>query len=210
MSALDVGKVRGFILQLPKPTTVRISTAEGPTDELKVGRQSFMRLAETICAINPDLIECLDKDGELTRAMRPESMPDDQGESRAVELPEALAGDPNAAMITHFANLLHQAYRHSTEIAFTKLVDLVDRIDSRSDSIERRLERAEADHRSALHEQIDSELDRAEEASRLAKEGKPEGEGQAMEMMQAMLAGMSQAGAKASQKVPTPPNGKAS
>ena len=66
-------------------------------------------------------------------------------------------------MLSHFANLVHRAYQHSTELAFTKLVELVERIDARSDAIEARLERTEAEHRRTLREQVEDAFDRAEE-----------------------------------------------
>lgn len=200
MSALDVGKVRGFILQIPKPITVRISSTDGATDELKVGRQSFMRMAETICAVDPELVECLDKEGALIRAMRPEELVVVEP-PRDTELPDELKGDKVSAQLNHFANLLSQAYRHSTDVAFNKLVDLVERGEARYDAMERRLDRAENETREALRDQIDAEMKRVEESA-LGKDGAPN-EGQALEMLQAMMGGISQG------KTVTPPNGKA-
>ena len=33
-----VGKMRGFLLQHPKPTVIRLTTPEGQSEEIKVGK----------------------------------------------------------------------------------------------------------------------------------------------------------------------------
>lgn len=156
---MNVSRIRGFLLQLPKPHAVRVS-GDGEPQTLKPGR-SYAKLADTIAALSPDLVECLDKDGNVLRATRLEA--EDAKRSDAAAIPEALKADPNALMLTHFANLVHRAYEHSSEIAFTKLVELVDKMNDRADGIEQRLERAESRNRALLQEQVDAELERAEE-----------------------------------------------
>lgn len=165
---MSVSKIRGFLLQLPKPAAVRV-TAEGEPQLIKVGK-SYAKLAETIDALGVELVEALDKDGAtVLRAMRLGTV--ESQRSSASELPEVLKQDPQAAMFTHFANLLHRAYEHSSEIAFTKMVEVFDIMNVRSDSIERRLERAEADRRALLQQQVDDAIDQAEErAERAAAE----------------------------------------
>jgi hypothetical protein len=163
---MQVARIRGFLLQAPKPSTVRV-TGEGEPQELKQIR-SYAKCAETIVALEPELIECLDRDGNLLRALRADS-PEAQSESPP--LPAALSNDPAAAMLTHFASLLHRAYEHSTTVAFAKLVELVERMGDRAEAIEQRLERAEAAHREAVQEQIDDAFDRAEEAKEQAETG---------------------------------------
>lgn len=159
MSA-DVARIRGFLIQQPKPAFVRI-TGEGEPQELTPGR-SYQRCAETIAALDPELVECLDASKKLLRAMNlsaPESRRSD-----AAEIPAGIAADPHALMLTHLANLVHRAYEHSTETAFTKLVELMDRVNARSEAIEQRLERAEAQYRRLANDQIEAALDRVEEA----------------------------------------------
>lgn len=164
---MNQGKIRGFLLQLPKPALVRI-TGDGEPQELKPGK-SYTKTAETICALGPELIECLDSDGKVLRAMRTDTA--DAQRSTAAELPPVLQGDPQAAMLTHFANLLHRAYEHSTEIAFTRLVELTERMNDRSEAIEQRLERTEAANRRLLQDQVDDAFERAQEAAEKAEQG---------------------------------------
>jgi ribosomal protein L17 len=161
---VNQGKIRGFLLQLPKPSLVRI-TGDGEPQELKPGK-SYTKTAETICALAPELIECLDSDGKVIRAMRTDT-PEAQ-RSTAAELPQVLQTDPHAAMLTHFANLLHRAYEHSTEIAFTRLVELTERMGDRADAIEQRLERTESANRRLLQDQVDDAFERAQEVAEQA------------------------------------------
>jgi hypothetical protein len=143
------------------------SSGDGEPQEIKPGR-SFARTADTIAALGVDLLEVLDAQGNVIRAMRLDSPEASRVEAAAT--PHGLEADPNALMLTHFANLLHRAYSHSTEIAFTKMVELVERIGDRSDAIEQRLERTEIAHRKVLHQQIEDAFDRAEEAAEKAQE----------------------------------------
>jgi len=164
---MNVGRIRGFLLQLPKPSLIRI-TGDGEPQELKPGK-SYAKTAETIAALAPDLIECLDSEGKVLRAQRTDTA--ESRRSDAPDLPAVLATDPHAAMLTHFAGLLHRAYEHSTEIAFTRLVELTERMGDRADAIEQRLERTEAANRRLLQEQVDDAFERAQEVAERTGEG---------------------------------------
>jgi hypothetical protein len=165
---MNVGKIRGFLLQLPKPHAIRIS-GDGEPQEIKAGR-SYAKTAETIAALAPDLIECLDSDGKVLRAQRTDTV--DAQRSAAAAIPTGLEADPQALMLTHFANLLHRAYEHSTEIAFVRLVEITERMGDRAEAIEKRLERTEANNRQLLQQQVDDAFDRAAEvAEQAVKDG---------------------------------------
>ena len=107
---MNPSRIRGFLLQLPKPALVRV-TGEGEPQELKPGK-SYAKLAETIAALHVDLVECLDAKGMVLRAVRREA--EESHRSDAADIPEALKSDPHVAMITHFANLIHRAFELST------------------------------------------------------------------------------------------------
>ncbi|HWO12533.1 MAG TPA: hypothetical protein VNN80_23715 [Polyangiaceae bacterium] len=180
--------VRKWLLQNPKPARVRI-VRDGEPQEMAVGNQSWMALSRTIVALAPDLIEALTEAGELIRATRPEQ---ELQRSEAAEIPEGLQHDPNALLITHFANLIHRAYESSCEVAFQKLVDITERMNERSESIERRLERAESANRALQQERYEELIERAQEfAENAAGGGDPQ---QAMfgQMMQGFLGGAMQ------------------
>lgn len=197
---MNASRIRGFLLQLPKPHSVRVS-GEGEPQVLRPGR-SYAKLADTIAALAPDLIELMDKDGAVIRATRLEAAESQRSDAAAV--PEGLKTDPTALMLTHLANLVHRAYEHSSEIAFTKLVELVDKMNDRADGIEQRLERAESRNRALLQDQVDAEFERAQEVAAAGNNG-GEGElGQQLlgSFMSGALNGKAVVGAKPS------PNGK--
>lgn len=196
---MNVSRIRGFLLQLPKPHLIRLTTGDGEPQELKPGK-SFAKTAETIAALGSELIEVLDPSGKTLRAMRTDTAESQRSESPA--LPAVLATDPNAAMLTHFANLLHRAYEHSTEIAFTKMVDAFDKMGDRSEQIEMRLERAEAANRRLVNEQIDDAFARAQEVADAA--AAENGGDLPTQLVSAFMGGLHQPAPKA----PTAPNGK--
>jgi hypothetical protein len=157
------------LLQLPKPHALRITSSDGEPQDVKLAK-SYAATAASVVALGAELIECLDAGGAVLRAMRVSSV--EAHRSDAAEIPLGLQTDPHALMLTHFANLLHRAYEHSTEIAFVKLVDLTERLNDRSEAIEQRLERAESANRRLLQDQVDDAMERAEElAEAKAAEG---------------------------------------
>jgi len=188
-------KIRGFLLQHPKPARVRL-TGDGEPQEMKPGK-SYVRLAESINALGGNLLECLDASGEITRAMRLDEDPAQL--TGAPPLPEELKRDPGALMLTHFANLLSRAYEHSTEIAFVKLVEVVEKMNDRSEAIEQRLERAEAQNRRMLLDQTEREIDLAEERAEQAAAAAANGEGGGSletALMQSFIGGAMNGGGK--------------
>lgn len=158
---MNAGRVRGFLIQLPKPAKIRVSSGDGEPQEIKPAR-SYARTAESIEALGVDLIECLDKDGVVLRALRL-SEPDSR-RSDAADVPKGIEADPQALMLSHFANLLHRAYEHSTEIAFTRLVELAERLSAHTESIEARLAHTESALRREQSDRIDEAYERAREA----------------------------------------------
>lgn len=200
---MSVSKIRGFLLQQPKPAALRVTGSDGEPQEMKLGR-SFAKTAESIIAIGCDLVEALDAGGAVLRAMRLSSA--DARRSDAASVPDVIAQDPQAAMLSHFANLIHRAYEHSTEIAFSKVVELADRLGSHIEAIEQRLERAEGQVRRANADLLDEAFARAEEQAE--KNGEP---GFADQMAQAFFSGQlnKRAPAAAAAAASSKPNGHA-
>ena len=185
---MNTSKVRGFLLQSPKPHSVRLTGSE--LEDAKVIKvRNYSKAAETIEAIGAELVECLDSEGHLLRALKLTDR--DAHRSDAAEIPAGIAADPQALMLTHFANLLHRAYEHSSEIAFNKLCEFVDIINQRTSSIEARLERTEAAHRRTVEEQVQDAYDRAEEIAEKAKE-EGAGNGLADQLLGSFASGMLQ------------------
>ena len=120
---MNASRIRGWLLQLPKPTMIRVTIGDGDPVLLKPGR-SFVRTAESVVALSGELVECLDSTGVVLRALRLDSP--DARRSDAPEIPEAMKADPQIGLLMLFANLLHRAYEHSTEVAFNKMVELAE------------------------------------------------------------------------------------
>lgn len=198
---MSVSKIRGFLLQQPKPASLRYTGSDGEPQELKLGR-SFAKTAETIIALGCDLIEALDAGGAVLRAMRLSSS--ETRRSEAAAIPEALAADPHALMLSHFANLLHRAYEHSTEIAFTKVVELADRLGNHIEGIEARLERTESQLRRAHTDLLEDAFDRAQEIADKQGEG-----GLADQLAASFLSGQMQRPPSSPPRPAAKPNGQA-
>ena len=159
---MNFSRIRGFLISQPKPARVMLTDGDGERTELKL-KGSYAKVAASIEAKGVDLIECYDSQGTLLRAMRMTTT--DAQRSDAAEIPKGIEADPHALMLTHFANLLHRAYEHSTEIAFAKMVEVTAIMSERADAIEQRLERSEASNRRLQSERIDALYDQAEEAA---------------------------------------------
>ena len=178
---MNASRIRGFLIQLPKPAKIRVSAGDGEPQEIKPSR-SYARTADSIEALGVDLIECLDKDGSVLRALRlsePESRRSD-----AADVPRGIEADPHALMLSHFANLLHRAYEHSTEIAFTRLVELAERLSSHTESIEARLAHTESALRREQSDRIDEAYERARE---VIEKGDASGDPLMQQMMAAFM-----------------------
>lgn len=181
--ALTAWGLRKFLMRKPRPAVIRLTQGDKSEDMPVKPNQSFSRLGETINAVAPELVECFDTEGQLLRATRPHI---DNDANEAPETPKVLSDDPETARITHFANLLARAYEHTTNVAFTKLLELVERLDQRSESIETRLERTETQYRRLMHANLQEAWERAEDALEDAQDAQAEasnGTGDIIEQM---------------------------
>lgn len=164
---MSQSRVRSFILQLPKPSSIRVVIG-GEPQELKLCR-SWQKTAESILAMGAESVQCLDASGAVLRAMRLDN--EDARRSEAAPIPAQLANDPHAALLSMFGDRLHRAYEHSTEIAFTKLVELADRLGGHIEGIEARLARTEARLARANEDLLQDAFERAEELQSKGEEG---------------------------------------
>lgn len=185
--------IRKFLVQTPRPAFVRIAGGDAgeDTEPLKCSGRSWVKLADTIAAMQPELVQCLDKDQKLLRAMRPEL---ELTQSEGAPTPAGLQDNPDALLLTHLANLVHRAYEHSTQIAFDKMVEVFERMNDRSEGIEARLERTEARMRRAEQDRLDDlhaeAEERAEAAAAAAAEATASGGNAKDAILTSLLGGM--------------------
>lgn len=186
--------IRNFLIRQPHAHSIRV-TRDGDVQEV-VPSNKWSKTADTLRAIEPDLIELLDSEGRVIRASKPA---DEEDSSASAPTPPAcLEGDANAALMTHFANLIHRAYEHSTTVAFSRLIELVERMDARSDAIEARLERTEGAYRRTVQQQIDDAYDRVEDAQQLAENLTPQQQLDLGSLLKVFLNGANQGQARKS------------
>lgn len=149
--------IRNWLLKPPKPHSLRVTSGDD-TQTIEFGTQKYAALAATVEALDPDKIEALDANGKLVRAIKAE-----QFEEPAVEdddgAPTTAAAKTNAkqleremAMLSKFGELLADAYKHSTTIAFGKMVELFDATAKRGESLEKSLAATERLLRRAYEE----------------------------------------------------------
>lgn len=113
---------RNHLIQHPRPLMIRCYIGDDATDIDVPADVNWSRMAETVDSLDPDRIECWSDNGTLIRGMKRPEMRARQG---GVAMPASLHADPHAAMVMLFANLLHRAYEHSTQVAFDKVAEIV-------------------------------------------------------------------------------------
>lgn len=160
--------IRKFLLRQPRASLIRLTSGDKTHDIVPKRNQSWSKVGESIAAVAPELIECLDAQGNLIRAIRPQV---DSDPNDAPDPPSPLVADPETARITHIANLIHRAYEHSTNVAFNKLCELYEVQAAHSQSIEARLERTEANYRRLMQQQLNDAFVQAEELAEQSETG---------------------------------------
>jgi hypothetical protein len=136
--------IRYWLMRRPRPVFVRVVVGKEVSEMTFDARTSFARTAESLDAMDADRLEALDAERKLIRATKPAELEDEPEVEPEVE-PEpppagAVATDPETARFVLVANLIADAYKHSTEVAFARLADIVDRMTRRTESTERTIE----------------------------------------------------------------------
>ena len=205
---MNADDIRSWCMQQPRPHAVRCTNVDGLCQEVLV-QGPWTKVGETIHALRPELLEALTVTSQLIRALRPNDVSDDwtadeqpkpaRAESVPLDLP-IMSLDPESQRFALFAKLVAEAYRHSTDVAFARLVDVVDASNRRAEIVERAREAFYRSHVRQLEEQIRS------------KGEEPEGgevEGLNLQtMLGALFAGMG-GGGGTPPATPPAPNGKA-
>lgn len=172
--SLDVASIRSFLVASPKPAKILITSGDGERQEVLppkgVGGVTWAQVARSIEALDPAKLELFDAQDRLIRAHAFDAnMGRSSSDPTVAELPEILKRDAESARLALFGKLLADAYRFSVDTAFTKMVELTERLDERQARTESRLERVEASYRRAMQDKIDDALDEAEEATETAQ-----------------------------------------
>jgi hypothetical protein len=188
---MDEKALRSELVKQPQPARILVRTEDGEDHEVAgagKGGRTWAAVSRTIMALEPVLVQLFDDQGTLLRAVNKEQS--------TVEVPATAAGagysvplhsDPETARLTHFANLLSDAWRFSTGLAFQKIVELQQQQNDRAIMLEQRLERAESNYRREMKERIEDAFDEAEAMREAAQRGDAAG---ARSIFESFLEGM--------------------
>jgi len=145
--------VRGWLLSQPRPHSVRVTSGDD-AHVIEVGLMKWSAVATSIDALDPDKIEALNQAGTLLRAVKIDQLdePSDEDTTSPEAKTESKRLEREAVMLTTFANLLAEAYKHSTTVAFGKMVELFEAVARRGESMERSLAATERLLRKAYDE----------------------------------------------------------
>ena len=131
--------VRAWLLIMPRPKSLRL-TCDGEFRNIPV-TSTWAATAQSIEALDADLVEALDDEGNVLRAIKPESLEDepDKPNETNTAISKAIAIDGETERFRLFATLISDAYKYGYEVAFTKMVELFAAVNSRTESIEKSL-----------------------------------------------------------------------
>lgn len=155
-------QLRQWLMQMPRPHTVRVTDEHGGIQDVVCGQSTWVKVSETIEAMRPDLLQAMSAEKAVLRACRPNDLSEDWSADDAeprratvapIDVPiEKL--DPESARFALFARLLSDAYKHSTNVAFERLADLVEAQSKRAESVDRTREAMYRAHVKQLEDQI--------------------------------------------------------
>lgn len=126
--------------------------------------RSWAAVAASITALDPDVVEALDEEGAILRVLSSDDMVKPAREALPPPPPPApkpLSNDPETRRFELFATLLSDAYRHSTEVAFEKMVDLFAAVNKQGENTHKSLENMHKLMRRALEDRYDDLVDGA-------------------------------------------------
>src|SRR5581483_3690625 len=95
--AWGVPEIRGWLLQHPRPVTLKVVASDDRHHEVSVGG-SWMAIAQSVHALSPTLIECHDEKGKIIRAVRPQD-DDNTGEAKQAMPLQLQNVDPQSAQL---------------------------------------------------------------------------------------------------------------
>lgn len=137
----SASEIRAWLMQTPKPALVRVHLEGGEKHDLKCGSAAsvgWKKLSETILALPWDRLEAFDEEETLIRATA--AGMDEEDESTGTAPPNIavpVGMDSETARLTLVAQLLANAYRHSTDVAFQRLSDLITAMQRSTEDAER-------------------------------------------------------------------------
>jgi hypothetical protein len=162
--------IRAWLLGQPRPSKLRLTTGEN-AQELVVPETNpnWAKVATSVEAIDPDIVEVYDATGKLLRAAKRDTFEVEAIEEDVVDKSAGaalkLAADAETARFKIFADHLAHAYEFATNVAFERMVDLFGAVNRRSETQEKSLETMHKMLARAYQDQVDQALEHAEESA---------------------------------------------
>lgn len=205
---MDEKEIRSFLVANPRGAKILVRTSDDEVREFSSpnGRGvTWAHVARSIDALEHVYLELQDEEGKVLRATKTTGDKADAVKSAPAAV---IHSDPETARLAAFAAHLADAYKFSSGLAFTKIVELAQMQNERMQAIETRLERTEANYRREMKERLDEAFERAEELADEAEEKAKQPTGDPLtEFAQQFVAGRQEARAPAPAEPPKP-NGK--
>lgn len=208
--------IRSWLITVPRPAFCRVTDASEAQHEVTLGpATNWARAAETIEALEPVRLEALDEKKGLIRATKYDPSGEEETDDghtvpaapRFAMPPLPASSDPETVRLITFAGLIADAYRHSTEVAFARMVDVFQSCNARAETAERMAHETMAMLREAWLENVETRaqaidaVNEANEAAASAGGGEP---GDLItDIAKAFVGGADLGGKQAS--APTPP-----
>jgi len=145
--------LRSFLMRHPRPANLRITTIDGASRTVTVDPKiPWVQLANYVAELEPESIECLDGAGTVLRGTAFDDLDESEGDDLELAPPTpSLAAslvsrvkpptDPQSQQLVLFAQLLADAYRHTTDVAFDKMISLFEQVNKRYEHTEKALDR---------------------------------------------------------------------
>lgn len=141
--------VRLWLLQKPRPASLVLAVGDERRAMALPPNAVWASVASTVVRMAPDSFEALDDKGAILRVTDFAELTgsDDELDTPRPTTPAPPAApdmvvppDPESQRFALVANLLAQAYRHGTHVAFERLAAMAERADSRAAGLERAIE----------------------------------------------------------------------
>lgn len=162
-------EIRSWCLQQPRPSTLRVKSGKEVNDIPIVAGVPWSQYAKTVFALAPDTLQALDDKGNLLRVINPDDDDDDEpaaaAPATAAAANAAIVVDPETARFQLFATLIAEAYRHSNDVAFNKLVEIANIMGKRGESLERSLSTLERQLHRQMLDNVEIQAEAAEQAA---------------------------------------------
>lgn len=213
--------LRYWCMKHPRPSRIR-ATVEGVVKLLEVEpRASWARVAETLHALEAELLEALNPKEEIIRACRPQDDgdEDDEDDEREVHeaevVPRTESFDAETRRFEVVAQLVGDAYRYAAEQtgvrndqAFNRMIDLFETVNESQRATQTALDNANRAIQRLNESQVRNALRNA-----AGNKGDGDGGGILEEIIEAFTSGKrgaaeSDADAEAETEAPPAPNGK--